>query len=117
MQKWLRIQDGVAFEETDVDPAGRFHPDLQWVPAGKAQVGWIVDESGVLVAPVAPWPATGARSLEVLAELQALDAASIRCLRVLVGATGAEAKDQKSRLADLETKAAVLRVELAGLTA
>lgn len=32
-QFWARIEDGVVKETTTVDPEGRYHPDLVWVPA------------------------------------------------------------------------------------
>lgn len=39
---WARIDDGVVLETTDVDPEGRYHPDLKWRACG-AQVrpGWL----------------------------------------------------------------------------
>lgn len=32
-QFWARIEDGVVKETTNVNPEGRYHPDLVWVPA------------------------------------------------------------------------------------
>lgn len=39
---WALIQDGVVIETTNIDPEGRFHPDLKW-RACRAQVlpGWL----------------------------------------------------------------------------
>ena len=38
--KWVRIEDGLLMEETDIDPAGRFHPDMHWE---KCDADYIVD--------------------------------------------------------------------------
>lgn len=39
---WALVQDGVVLETTDVDPEGRYHPDLEWYGC-IAQVlpGWL----------------------------------------------------------------------------
>lgn len=29
---WARVEDGIVVELTDIDPAGRFHESLVWVP-------------------------------------------------------------------------------------
>ncbi|VVO92667.1 hypothetical protein PS870_02401 [Pseudomonas fluorescens] len=31
---WARIEDGTVAETTDIDPAGRFHESLIWLPCG-----------------------------------------------------------------------------------
>lgn len=31
MAKWARIENNTTMEITDIDPNGRFHPDLIWV--------------------------------------------------------------------------------------
>ncbi|MGO0694427.1 hypothetical protein ACTORG_13155 [Pseudomonas guariconensis] len=39
---WALIVDGVVVETTDIDPVGRFHSDLTWLPCGEAvQPGWL----------------------------------------------------------------------------
>ncbi|WP_445571406.1 phage tail assembly chaperone [Pseudomonas sp. E102] len=41
---WALIQDSVVHEVTEVDPAGRFHPDLMWKPCGEEiSHGWRYD--------------------------------------------------------------------------
>jgi hypothetical protein len=51
MNTWALIQNGAVLETTDIDPAGRFHSGLKWVPCG-AEVGqrWLFAE-GVFSAP------------------------------------------------------------------
>lgn len=40
-KKWALIIDGAVFEVTDLDPEGRFHPDLLWVAcAADVGPGW-----------------------------------------------------------------------------
>ncbi|MEO8643072.1 phage tail assembly chaperone [Pseudomonas sp.] len=48
---WALIQNEAVFETTNIDPAGRFHPDLKWVPCGP-EVGqrWLFVD-GVFRAP------------------------------------------------------------------
>ncbi|SQI34904.1 Uncharacterised protein [Leminorella richardii] len=31
---WARIEENEVTELTDINPEGRFHPSLQWVPCG-----------------------------------------------------------------------------------
>ena len=56
---WARIGNGTVAEITDVDPAGRFHPSMQWhaCPAGVLP-GWLFDGQAFAepVAPVEPPP-------------------------------------------------------------
>lgn len=45
---WARINNGAVAEITDIDPAGRFHPSIQWVEFdGRkgVKVGWTYDGS------------------------------------------------------------------------
>lgn len=51
MTMWALIQNDAVFETTNIDPAGRFHPDLKWVPCGP-EVGqrWLF-ANGVFSAP------------------------------------------------------------------
>jgi hypothetical protein len=34
IQLWARVEAGTVREITEIDPAGRFHPDFVWVPCG-----------------------------------------------------------------------------------
>lgn len=46
MTMWARIENGTVVEITEIDPAGRFHPSLQWQSVGQAGgcgPGWIWD--------------------------------------------------------------------------
>lgn len=58
MTMWARIENGTVAEITDLDPAGRFHPSLQWLACpADATVGWVMAD-GTLIAPTpqAPTP-------------------------------------------------------------
>ena len=54
---WAREQGGVVAEVTDRDPAGRYHPDIQWVPVPDALRHWVepgtwsVTEAGAVAPP------------------------------------------------------------------
>lgn len=54
---WARIEDGVVRELTDVDPAGRFHPDLVWVECGEEVCQGCLYQGGKFSAPAEPSPA------------------------------------------------------------
>lgn len=42
MTMWALVQEGVVVETTDVDPEGRYHPDLQWRACGEqVRPGWL----------------------------------------------------------------------------
>ncbi|HWD30934.1 MAG TPA: hypothetical protein VG536_05075 [Pseudomonas sp.] len=42
---WALIQDNTVVETTDVDPNGRFHPDLNWRACSEqVQPGWLFKE-------------------------------------------------------------------------
>lgn len=42
MTMWARLEDGVVVETTDIDPEGRYHPDLKWrACAAQVQPGWL----------------------------------------------------------------------------
>lgn len=59
---WALVQDGVVLETTDVDPEGRYHPDLKWRTCDvQVLPGWIF-ASGVFSEPV--------KSLEVRSEAE-----------------------------------------------
>ncbi|WLH11671.1 phage tail assembly chaperone [Pseudomonas hefeiensis] len=50
---WALVQEGVVLETTDVDPEGRYHPDLKWRScAVQVQTGWLF-ENEVFVEKVA----------------------------------------------------------------
>ena len=48
---WALVIDGLAIETTDIDPHGRYHPDLAWYPCPDAAApGWSYHE-GNFIAP------------------------------------------------------------------
>ena len=51
LMKWARIENGTVMEITDIDPNGRFHPDLIWVECPE-EVGqrWSYSD-GIFTAP------------------------------------------------------------------
>ncbi len=47
MIMWARIERGIVVELTDLDPEGRFHPDLVWTPCtSDVAVGWLLQATG-----------------------------------------------------------------------
>lgn len=41
---WARVEDGIVMEVTDIDPEGRFHPDLKWRPCpANVLPGWLFE--------------------------------------------------------------------------
>lgn len=54
---WALLTDNVVREITDIDPSGRYHPDLLWVPVPEGVgVGWVLVE-GEWSPPVLEVPA------------------------------------------------------------
>lgn len=44
--QWARIENGLVVEVTSVDPAGRFHPEIEkgFIPCGnEVQPNWVYD--------------------------------------------------------------------------
>lgn len=71
MAKWALIIGGVVQETTDIDPAGRFHPDLEWVAcADSVQSGEAF--SGGIFSAVVPLPLTG--NALILSQIAATEA-------------------------------------------
>lgn len=59
MIMWARIERGAVAEITDINPAGRFHPSMQWVECPDAVgVGWAYDGKTFAepLVPVEPAP-------------------------------------------------------------
>lgn len=55
MSLWALIVDGRVHEITDIDPADRFTPDLDWrACAGDVNVGWVVVEDTIVPPAAAP---------------------------------------------------------------
>jgi hypothetical protein len=53
---WARIENGIVAELTEIDPAGRFHPALQWTVCGTAVApGWTYD-GRTFAAPISALP-------------------------------------------------------------
>lgn len=49
---WALVQDGIVLETTDVDPEGRYHPDLKWrVCIAQVLPGWLY-ANGAFAEPV-----------------------------------------------------------------
>lgn len=47
---WARIENAAVVELTDIDPEGRFHPSMRWLPCGAdVQLGWL-EQDGALAA-------------------------------------------------------------------
>ena len=72
---WARIENNLVVELTDIDPYGRFHSDMIWVPCvERAQVGWIYDGSTLsdpeTLQPFAPKTCTPAQGLIALFALK-----------------------------------------------
>ncbi|WP_442109234.1 phage tail assembly chaperone [Pseudomonas sp. NUPR-001] len=41
---WARVENGIVMEVTDIDPEGRFHPDLKWWPcSAEVLPGWLFE--------------------------------------------------------------------------
>ena len=120
---YWRKTDGTIFSSalqgvvSDADPdyvaflAGGDHP----TPYPKDTDGQ--ESEAELAAVLAPYglyvSAAAARRAEILARLAEIDAASIRPLRAIADSTAAQADHDK--LAALDSEAAALRAELAGL--
>jgi hypothetical protein len=59
MATWAHIVNGIVVELTDIDPAGRFHPDLVWVDCTatpSVAQGWSYDGSAFAAPPTPPPP-------------------------------------------------------------
>lgn len=53
---WARIENGNVAEVAEIDPAGRFHPSIQWASCGAdVQAGWQFD-GAIFTAPSAVVP-------------------------------------------------------------
>lgn len=69
---WALIVAGAVAELTDTDPAGRFHPDLQWVACdATVKVGYTY-ANGTFAAPAAPVQTTAQLAAAVRAQRDAL---------------------------------------------
>ncbi len=87
---WARIDAGRVVELTDLDPAGRYHPDWIWHPcASDVEPGWIYDGASFAPPPPAP-PLTGDALAALKAALRAgIDAeAELQRLRYITGGAG-----------------------------
>ncbi|TRO41718.1 hypothetical protein EQ832_01505 [Pseudomonas sp. ALS1131] len=71
MTMWARIENGTVAELTDIDPVGRYHAALVWVPCGTEVLpGWTFDGASFGVAVQAP-PAPPTREQVEAARLRA----------------------------------------------
>lgn len=91
MTMWARIDNGTVAELTAIDPAGRFHPSLEWVasPAG-VQPGWLY-EGQSFAAPEQPQP-----TAEELC--QQIDSAADAARRAVAGDSLRAVEYDRSRL-------------------
>lgn len=70
---WARLELGKIVELTDIDPAGRFHPDLVWVPcADDAKIGATISTAAEITAKMA----ANAR-LAIQSQIDALEQAQL----------------------------------------
>lgn len=107
--------------EADESP---LEPGVYLIPAGcietppptieNGQVARLVDGHWSVERIPKPGAAAPDRRAEIEAELTAIDAASARPMRAIVGGTATQ--DDRDRLADLETQASTLRAELSALS-
>jgi hypothetical protein len=55
MTKWARIIDDVVIEITDIDPEGRFHPDLVWEEISEeVEQNWVRSGNSFVAPVIAP---------------------------------------------------------------
>lgn len=69
---WARVENGTVAELTDIDPAGRFHPSMQWRPVGHASdcgLGWVWDDEACSApAPLLPSAEELCQQIDVAAD-------------------------------------------------
>ena len=52
MPNWIRLEHTQVVETTDIDPKGRFHPDLKWIKAAPhVQAGMVKQADGSFAWP------------------------------------------------------------------
>lgn len=84
MSKWARIENNRVMEITDIDPEGRFHPSLIWVPCDdEVDQHFTFDGTGFVPPP--PPPPTTAEDLAPGRTLEGLTASEIADLEALAG--------------------------------
>lgn len=83
---WALIQNGTVAEITDIDPAGRFHESLVWVPcAASVRPGWLYD-GGEFAEPPAPAQPTQAELMyRAKTELRTMRAPMLDALSAIAG--------------------------------
>lgn len=74
---WARIENNVIVELTEIDPEGRFHPDLIWITCSPdVHVGWVFDGSALHkpeeLRPAVPKSCTPAQGLVALFALKSI---------------------------------------------
>lgn len=122
MTLYARIQDGVVFEllETDGDLTLMFPPELIWVNVDGIvgiDQNWVATEENGVWSFIAPLPPYVDPRPPILHELEQIDRASARPLRVLIISdpnVGA-GTPERAELEALELRAAELRAELEAL--
>ncbi len=64
---WARIENGTVAEITDIDPAGRFHPSLEWVACREGVApGWIYADAAFTGPMEMPPPQASREEIEAL---------------------------------------------------
>lgn len=81
-QNWARIEDGVVREVIDFDPAGKFHPSINWVKCPATVDQHFTYDGSTFTAPSPP-PQTTAEMLAPHGTLNGLSADEVAALEEL----------------------------------
>lgn len=98
MAKWARIEDGAVAETTIIDPSGRFHTSLVWVPCADSVVVGMAYANGTFGEPSTTVDIAAYRSGLVCGPLQfrkALRAAGLHAAAVAY-VNGADEETQEA---------------------
>lgn len=90
-----------------------FEYDDDQVASGIVRSGLVKMSSDEIAAHLNPAPSVDQQRAEIFAELDSIDAASARPLRAIL--VGSATDGDRTRLAELDARACVLRAELASL--
>lgn len=105
------IINGAVSEITEINPAGRFHPSLEWIACpGDVLPGWSYLNGTFSPPPPVQEDLSLPRTVQIQTRLSEIDLATMRPLRALQLGEGTESDQQK--LIELEAEAKTLREEL-----